>query len=242
MAKRSPNYPGVDLKFAVERAERLWASQQAHAAANQVVMTNLGYTPRSGAGSVTYGALKRFGLLEDVEGRRAKLSDLGVTIVRGETTGQRDYEKLREAALMPLLHKEMWEQYGAELPTDSVIEFDLEQKGFTSGGASDFLGEWKRTMAFARLADSPASLSKDDEREPVDPQENVAQPVTPAVTAQVPAPSPAPPAPPGSRNFPIPLRGTTDAALTVPPEMTEAAWQQMLKVIDAMKDGIVSDD
>jgi hypothetical protein len=237
MAKRSPNYPGVDLKFAVERAERLWKSQQAHPAASEVIMGNLGYSARSGAGSVTYGALKRFGLLEDIESRRAKLSNLGIEIVKGETTGQRDFGKLREAALYPKLHQEIWEQYGAALPSDSVIEFDLQQKGFTSGGAADFLGEWKRTMAFAKLTDSSASVTDDDSGEGSEDGPEEAPEMTPATATPTPATPTLPPA--QGRHFPIPLISGDDAALTVPSAMTDEAWDQMLAVIAAMKPGIV---
>jgi hypothetical protein len=226
---RSPNYPGVDLKFAVERAQKLWDTQQAHTSAPEVAMKNLGYTLRSGAGSVTYAALKRFGLLREDENKRAGLTPLGVEIVRGESTGQRNYEKIREAALTPSLHKTMWEQYGADLPDDSVLQFDLVQKSFTTKGADEFLGQWKRTMTFAKLAEASGTVSTEasengSENEP----ENMTTLETP----------PKPPVAKGSRHYPIPLRDG-DAALTVPEEMDDAAWTQMLAVLEAMKPGIV---
>src|SRR4051812_3010470 len=103
--KRSPNYPGVDLAFAVGRAQRLWTEQQHHAVHRTAAMKNLGYAEKSGAGTVTYGALKRFGLLEDTDHGKVRLSDLGVGIVRGELSEQRDLEKIRRAALLPRVHR-----------------------------------------------------------------------------------------------------------------------------------------
>jgi len=237
MAKRSPNYPGVDLKFAVERAQRLWETQQSHPAAAEVVMKNLGYTPKSGAGSVTYGALKRFGLLADAEGRKARLTPLGIEIVRGETTGQRDFDKLRKAALLPTLHKDMWDQYGADLPADSVIEFDLQQKGFTAGGATEFLGEWKRTMTFAKLAETTATFSEQPSSNPDPspesdhvPPTSTPQPQT-ASTPRAPAPSQV--SEPQTLRFPL-LSGEW-ASLSVPIPMSEEAWDNFMAVLQSMK-------
>ncbi len=200
-------------------------------------MKNLGYTPKSGAGSVTYGALKRFGLLEDVEGRRAKLSPLGIDIVRGETTGQRDFDKLRKAALLPKVHKEIWEQYGADLPADSVIEFDLQQKGFTSGGAAEFLGEWKRTMIFAKLAEEAATVS-DEPAEPPDSNPESSQMLSPTPDQKDPPKSPQTEATSqtnASQTLRFPLLGGKWASLSIPIPMTEEAWDNFMGVLQSMK-------
>lgn len=237
MAKRSPNYPGVDLKFAVERAQRLWETQQTHPAAFEVVMKNLGYSARSGAGSVTFGALKRFGLLEDVEDRRSKLTPLGIEVVRGETTGQRDFDKLREAALFPKVHRAIWDQYGSDLPSDSVIVFDLEQKGFTAGGAAEFLGEWKRTMAFAKLAETGANVSSETDSQPENLEESA--PMS-SPTVQNPRPptaqeTPAQSVPLGSQTLSFPLMDGQWASLSVPIPMSEEAWEHFMRVLQTMK-------
>jgi len=200
-------------------------------------MKNLGYSARSGAGSVTFGALKRFGLLADVEGRRSQLTPLGIEIVRGETTGQRDFDKLREAALFPKVHREIWEQYGPDLPSDSVIEFDLQQKGFTAGGAAEFLGEWKRTMVFAKLAETGANVSPETDSQSEKSQESEPMP-SPTLQQAPAAPSPVIPAQSpieGSQTLRFPLLDGQWASLSVPIPMSEEAWDNFMTVLQTMK-------
>ncbi len=232
----------------------MWEHQQHHAAPRALVMEHLGYTAKSGAGTVTYGAVKRFGLLDDSETGRVHLSPLGLEIVRGEQTGQRNYDKLREAALRPPVHAEMWEQYGAGLPADSMVEFDLVQRGFTKKGATDFLAQWKRTMEFARLADTPDTVPSHDGDNGSEPTEFA--PVTPAATAVEAAPAPVPPiaAPVASSPQPqvaqqaggdppinIPVGRNLWATLSMPSPMTVERWDQMMAVLTAMKPALVSE-
>lgn len=252
---RSPNYPGVDLKFAVERAAKLWDLQQQHPVASELAIQHLGYTPKSGAGSVTFGALKRFGLLTTLDDGRVRLSELALTIIRAERSGHPNLDRVREAALLPPVHQEMWEQYGADLPADSTLVFDLANgKGFTTGGAQDFVRQWKRTMAYAKLAEITARLTEDDGRgdtPEVDEDASVTSSAPasapPAPTQPSPAAASVPSAPaPGSTSpevstavatsaLRVPLLGGQWATLQAPIPMTEEAWDHFITVLQALK-------
>src|SRR4051812_1763070 len=75
---RSPGYPGIDLKTAVERARELWRAQQGNYANVGTILHHWGYKPHSGAGLVALAALKKFGFIEDDgsgQTRRARLTD-----------------------------------------------------------------------------------------------------------------------------------------------------------------------
>src|SRR4051812_38361278 len=101
---RSPNYPGIDLGGAVGRAVKLCENEQAHTVPTQFILDEWGYKPKSGGGGVAYAALKRFGLFEEKGRGSASLSNLGLEIVRAEQGDGRDYDKLRQAALLPKVH------------------------------------------------------------------------------------------------------------------------------------------
>jgi hypothetical protein len=233
---RSPNYPGVNLKFATERAQRLWHEQQHHPASRDAVMQNLGYTPKSGAGSVTYGAMKRFGLVADGD-RGVALSPLGLAVVRGEEDGQRDYEALRLAALGPAVHAQMWERYGANLPGDVTLQFELAEMGFTRKGAADFVAQWKQTMEFARLADSPDAVPVDED----DDDESEMKAASEAALRPRSAAFPAPAAPgAGQGTLTVPVMGGGWATLHAPIPMTETAWDHLMLVLNALKPAAIS--
>jgi hypothetical protein len=60
-------------------------------------------------------------------------------------------EALRKAALLPELHKELWDEYKEKLPSDGTLEFRLRNRQFTGPGAKAFITQFKATLAFAGL-------------------------------------------------------------------------------------------
>ena len=61
--------------------------------------------------------------------------------------------RLREAALGPRIHAELWERYGIDLPSDqSLKRFLVLERSFNESSVDELLAEYKQTMAFAGLA------------------------------------------------------------------------------------------
>jgi hypothetical protein len=243
---RSPNYPGIDLKLALERAKTLWEQEQHHAAPSAVILKHWGYGPKSGGGSVAYAALKRFGLLEDAGNGRARLTQRAQAILLAEREGRRDEEKIREAALLPTIHKQVWDAHGASLPSDENFQYELiTEKGFTPGGATEFISEWKRTLAFAKLAGSGATVSPDAGKTPDDHEPKLTPPATieterPSERGQDPSGNQHPK--PAKRTIQVPYSPTGWALIEAQFPMGESEWDQMLAVLQAMKPGLVAED
>jgi hypothetical protein len=243
---RSPNYPGIDLQQALERAKTIWDKEQHHAVPNELILQYWGYgSPKSGAGHVTYAALKRFGLLEDSGAGRARLTQRAQAILLAERQGKRDDARIREAALLPTVHKEIWEKHGTKLPSDENLKYELmTEKGFTPGGASEFIGEWKRTMAYAKLTDSGATVSPDGGETPTGEEQKMTPPAT--IVAED---HPASQEDPLERNEDD-RRETRTVQVTYSPSewallqgrfpMSEDDWDAMIAVLTAMKRGLVS--
>lgn len=234
---RSPSYPGIPLDEALERARVLYSRDRLAAIAVDTVLDHWGYKPKSGAGLVALAALLKFGLLVD-EGsgaaRRARLSEDARRIIldEREDSSERD-ELIRTAALRPTIHRQLWERYNGALPSDANLRhYLLIEKSFTESGVSDFIREFRRTVDFARLSESD-SLTPD------------AADKTPEAKQQI-----KPPAPPGmgqqmddgaTQTLVLPISGTDQwPMLVVPKRMTEAAWNQMVTVLEAMKPGILA--
>lgn len=151
---RSPAYPSIDLERAIQRVEQLFKKERQYPIPTSVVPEIWGYSALNGPAAQQLSALLKFGLVESQgsrDERVIRVSDLAVKILNHPSYEARQ-EAIREAALAPVIHKEMWEEYGADLPSDSNLLWRLtRERGFTETGAKEFVREWRATMAFAQL-------------------------------------------------------------------------------------------
>ena len=110
-------------------------------------------------------ALNQYGLV-DSEGqgpdRMIRLSDLGFNILvyDRENLAERK-QRIREAALRPVLFKELWEKYQGRLPSDASIAYEMERTGAINKNViGEFLSAFRATIAFADL-DKPSGVPFD---------------------------------------------------------------------------------
>ena len=158
MAKRvrSPNYPAISLKEAITRARELYDEETTHPTTVDVASAHWGYKSVKTGGSIILAALSAYGLM-DTEGmgehRKVRVSDLGRGAILDERPDSPERLKLlKEAALLPKLHKELWEKWGADLPSDaSVRHYLVTDRGFNEKTVGDFIAEYKATLDFAEL-------------------------------------------------------------------------------------------
>ena len=155
---RSPSYPGISLETAIQRAEKVYEIEGKHPAHVDTLLRHWDYAPNSGPGLTTISALGKFGLIEN-EGtgssRKARLSPLALRIVQDkrENSVERD-AAIREAALMPPIHRELWEKFGGRLPSVENLRFELvHDRHFTETGAGEFIQSFQSTIEFAKLAE-----------------------------------------------------------------------------------------
>ena len=156
--KRSPNYPAIDLKSAVARIEQIYENESGqHFVPSVAIFSHWKCGAKSSAAITTLGALKQFGLLE--AGRKkglfgeSRLTDLAMEILLDEdgSVGHRN-EALKRAAMKPPLHAKVWQESEGGLPSDKVLRYRLiKNHGFTQTGASDFIKEFRSTLAFSKI-------------------------------------------------------------------------------------------
>lgn len=239
---RSPSYPGVSLDVAIAKAEKLFDAQRDHLSRPDVVLGHMGYSPKSGAGLVTLAALKKFGLLRDEgvgQARKVGLSETGLRIVRDKRPGSTERaEALKRAALTPPVHKEVWERYHGSLPDEGALTFYLEmERSFTPGGAKDFVAQFKRTIAFAGLSASDTLTDNDGDTDTDHAEDSGGDndPPNPPRKLRV------TPADPSLVTVAIPLPTKPWAAIELPENMTEDAWNHMLRFFEFMKPSVVKE-
>jgi hypothetical protein len=154
---RSPAYPYIDLQKAVERAQQVRAA----GAARQAMPPETFYQiwkigPQSSGARQTMAALNHFGLAtyqSRGDSRKVKLSDLALKIVLDTQpiSAERD-AAVKEAALSPGVHRELFDKYGPILPADFVIHtYLVRDRGYNEQAAKSLISEYKDTLAFAGL-------------------------------------------------------------------------------------------
>lgn len=180
---RSPAYPAIDLGRAVARARVIWDMEKQYSMSPETVMKHWNYTSLNGPAGLQLSALVKFGLMDDQgtkKDRRVKLTDLAVTILNHPVEAERQ-RAIRTAALIPQVHRDMWEDYGLDLPSDENLMWSLtRERGFTESGAREFIKEYRATIAYARMDESAG-----DEQDDTGPENDT----TPASIAEAPLPA-----------------------------------------------------
>jgi hypothetical protein len=153
---RSPSFPFVGLREALDRARAFYAAEQRNSARIETAASHWGYSPKSSGGKQTIAALRSFGLLDGDS--LVKLSGRALRILLDERGDSEERRRLvQQAALLPPIHARLWERYGAELPSPQTLKLSLIlDEGFNESSVDHFLTEYRETLEYARLLTGPA--------------------------------------------------------------------------------------
>jgi hypothetical protein len=237
---RSPSYPAISLEQAILRARELYEAERQHPTPVETIARHWSYKSLNGPAAVSLAALKKFGLAEDEgsgDARKARISDLAVDIVAHPDETQRD-RAVKMAALEPVIHRELWDRYGSNLPSDANLHWELTRnRGFTESGATEFIKEYKATLVYAQLDESagepiqePATAVAAEDTPAFEPPQ---QPDSKTSTRSTPSESRA--------SYRIPLISGGTVAVEGDFPLTEHDWAQFMAVLTAMKPGLVAD-
>lgn len=174
---RSPAYPAVALKEALEKAKNLYDAQGKYPAPMPLAFDAWGYSAKSSGGRDIRAALKYFGLITlegDGETGKVKLTDDALRILLDEREDQTEKKAIiRRVALNPAIHKKLLEQFPEGIKSDASVEhFLVFEEGFNKSAAGAVVTEFKATADFAELY-KPAIMPAKD---PVDGDEDGSSP------------------------------------------------------------------
>jgi hypothetical protein len=186
---RSPAYPNIPLKSAVERLVEFDAYFKRSPARPEKIGDAWGIKGKAYVDR-TAAALRYFGLL-DYQGagkdRQIVAAEDGRKYLRAQQE-ETKREVIKIAALRPKQIAKFWEHWGQDRPADpACIEELTFNHGFSDKGARDFLRIYDDTIRFAGLADSDKIPSVILEREP---EEDPMTPQIPPKPANLPTPLP----------------------------------------------------
>ncbi len=169
---RSPEHPSINLETALKRAKQFYDIEARNAASLVVASKHWGYEPKSSGGLQTAATLISFGLLKD-EGtgdkRKLQLSQIAIRILLDARPDSPERATLiKQVALTPKIHKQLWEKWGASLPSDAQFRHTLIvdwEPPFNEKSVDGFIKEYKETILFASLTESDQVTATDGEAE-----------------------------------------------------------------------------
>jgi hypothetical protein len=143
---RSPNYPALSLKEAIDRIGTLYRNQHTHAAPREVVAKAIGYNSLNGASASAISALHKYGLL-DRSGEDIKISERAMRILHPHSPSEKT-EAIREAAREPALFAELAEKFPGRFPSEEVLRNYLLRNGFAPSAVNGVILAYRETSDF----------------------------------------------------------------------------------------------
>jgi hypothetical protein len=258
---RSPAYPSFGLEEAIRKADILYEEEDRH----QFPVDSMAHhweTKVTSSGFLqAISALKQFGLLTDQgtgSSRRLRLSELALDLLAHDEGSPRRAELIKEAALTPKIHRELWDAYfagGGSPPSDSTIRVYLLRERtppFNKDSVDALIGQFRATIAFANLRQSDIMPERVEEEESHSPSQSMVkqpqpQPPPPSWSqqrSQEPPTRTTPHLPPpvGFRDLPVTLPSLEIAVLRVPVPMSEEDYETLTNALTAMKRALVRDN
>jgi hypothetical protein len=167
---RSPAYPNIPLKTAIDRLVEFDAHFKRSPARPEKIGDAWGIKGKAYVDR-TAAALRYFGLLEyrgSGKDRHIVPSDAGTAYLRS-AQDETKRNVIKHAALRPKQIAYFWNQWGTDRPADAACLDELLFKHkFTEAGARDFLKVYDATISFAGLSNSDKSPTDLEDEGPED--------------------------------------------------------------------------
>jgi len=142
---RSPNYPGISLPEAISRIGMIHSKEQHLPASREVLAKHCGYNGLNGASLKVLSALGKYGLLEEVNGDKMRVSPLAMNLLYPSSESERAQAVL-DAAYRPQLFAEMKEEWGGGIPSDANMRSYLVRRSFARDAIDRVIESYRDTM------------------------------------------------------------------------------------------------
>ena len=165
--QRSPNYPALGLKAAVEKVRMLYEADKRAGAPVDAALKHMGFGSKHGQALAVLSAVKKFGLVEESSGRIVP-TQRAVDLLNFPDQDARKIKAIRDAALSPEIYRELYEQYKSTgIPSEETLKAELiADKNFNPNAVEGFIRDFKETLVFAGIMDAVGlSLSAEDASE-----------------------------------------------------------------------------
>jgi hypothetical protein len=168
---RSPNYPALSLPDAIKLVAAVQAAEQHLAAPKEVVAKHIGYSTYHGKAGRVISALENYGLLEEVNGDKVKVSDLAMSILFPASAAEKQ-KAINEAAYKHPLFATFRDEWQGSRPSDQNLRVYLIRRKFGSDALDRVIEVYKETMDLVTSdsggysAPNPADISHQGQGNP----------------------------------------------------------------------------
>jgi hypothetical protein len=150
---RSPSYPTIGLREAVERLDKFYRVDGKAGAPPEIAVKHMGYSTAHGAAYSALSALKKFGLVAESNGRIVP-SQRALEIVNLQEADPRRLQAVKDAAVAPTMYRLLIDENPDGLPSNDALESELvTYKDFNPNAVKGFVKDFKDTLEFAGLSD-----------------------------------------------------------------------------------------
>jgi hypothetical protein len=229
---RSPRYPSISLREAVDLARKIYAKDGMHPLDRESAVQHLGYSSLNGASATALASLKQYGLSADAGTGMLRLTDLSLDII--EPTGdEAQHAALQAAAYTPDLFAALRERFPDKPPSESNLRAHLVRQGFTPAAVKSIIPSYLETheyLATFEVTDSgtPSSTSENLNSPAQQPESQNLQ-VNPFATG---------PVPPGFRPYDLMTPNVGTRRMVFDTEQGEAIFTYPDKLSDASIDDL----
>jgi hypothetical protein len=153
---RSPNYPQIGLKEAVQRVSSVYKRDYQAGLTRDIAAERLGYSGLNGKSLAVLAALGKFGLLEG-RGEETRVTDLAVRILAFPPGSPERRAALAEAAGRPELFVELDQRFTRGQASDQAIRAWLITRGFIPPAAEAAVRAYRETQQLLEAEGEVAS-------------------------------------------------------------------------------------
>jgi hypothetical protein len=261
---RSPNYPAVGLRDAVERVRAIVEKDGKAGAKLDLAAKHIGFSGPHGTARAVLSALRKFGLTADQNGRIVPTQQ-AMDILHFPPNHERSIAARRSAATGPLIYQKLLEQFSqsGNLPSAESLRAELVADwGFNPKAVDAFLTDFLDTLNYAGLIDGNKLLLSGESQQHLSPESVVKEafsgwPGANVVPLATTLPTPIAPqgpqglAPPmhrlpsgasgkATRDLTLPLMDNEVAMLRVPSPLSEENFEYLMQQLGLLKRGLVT--
>lgn len=162
---RSPAYPGIDLRKALEKAKALHDAEGSYAVPMPSAFSAWGFSAKSSGGRETRAALRYFGIITvegDSETGKVKLTENTLRILLDKREDETEKKAIiRELALTPAVHKQLLTAYPQGIKSEaSAVHSLIFDFGYNQAAAAEIVKEFNATAAYAGLYEPDMVVDK----------------------------------------------------------------------------------
>ncbi|MCX5633666.1 MAG: hypothetical protein NTW93_08350 [Phycisphaerae bacterium] len=226
---RSPRYPSISLRDAVEKARALYKKEGRALVPRQVAVKAWDYKALHGKSMTMLASVAQYGLLRNQSGS-VGISEDAFVIIEAPPDSPAKNEALERCLRTPNIFDEILQKHPESLPSDDTLKWDLKQNGFSEQSASTTIWCLRDTIAFIKeqvkdYDGSNAVIKQEEASNPEStPMKVVSQQISKPITGGV------------TWNFP--LLGKTASVSISGGEPVQEEVDLLIKLLQAFKSGL----